>query len=63
MTIDDLQIAGIRHHVMESLKSAVRYPIALCPRCFRRKIQSCVSMATYSFSNLVHCRVCPGFKW
>ena len=29
MTIDDFQIAGIRHDVTESLKSAVRYSIAL----------------------------------
>ena len=35
MTIDDFQIAGIRHHVTESLKSAVRYSIALGPRFFR----------------------------
>ena len=35
MTIDDFQIAGIRHDVMESLKSAVRYSIALGPRFFR----------------------------
>ena len=35
MTIDDFQIAGIQHDVMESLKSAVRYSIALGPRFFR----------------------------
>ena len=35
MTIDDFQIAGIRHDVTESLKSAVRYSIALGPRFFR----------------------------
>ena len=35
MTIDDFQIAGIRHNVKESLKSAVRYSIALGPRFFR----------------------------
>ena len=35
MTIDDFQIAGIRHDVTESLKSAVRYSIALGPRSFR----------------------------
>ena len=35
MTIDDFQIAGIRHDVAESLKSAVRYSIALGPRFFR----------------------------
>ena len=29
MTIDDFQIAGIRHDVTESLKSAVRYSFAL----------------------------------
>ena len=29
MTIDDFKIAGIRHDVTESLKSAVRYSIAL----------------------------------
>ena len=40
MTIDDFQIAGIRHDVTESLKSAVRYSIALGPRFFRRKILS-----------------------
>ena len=34
MTIDDFQIAGIRHDVTESLKSAVRYSIALGPRFF-----------------------------
>ena len=32
---DDLQIAGIRHDVMESLKSTVRYSIAMGPRVFR----------------------------
>ena len=32
MTIDDFQIAGIRHDVTESLKSAVRYSIALGPK-------------------------------
>ena len=31
MTIDDFQISGIRHDVTESLKSAVRYLIALRP--------------------------------
>ena len=35
MTIDDFQIAGIRHDVTESLKSAVWYSIALGPRFFR----------------------------
>ena len=35
MTLDDFQIAGIRHDVTESLKSAVRYSIALGPRFFR----------------------------
>ena len=35
MTIDDFQIAGIRHDVTKSLKSAVRYSIALGPRYFR----------------------------
>ena len=35
MTIDDFQIAGNRHDVTESLKSAVRYSIALGPRLFR----------------------------
>ena len=40
MTINYIQIAGIRHDVTESLKSAVRYSIALCPRFFRRKILS-----------------------
>ena len=33
--IDDSQIAGIRHDVTESLKSAVRYSIALGPRFYR----------------------------
>ena len=35
MTIDDFQIAGIRHDVMESLKNAMGYSIALGPRFFR----------------------------
>ena len=35
MTIDDFQIAGMRHDVTESLKSAVRHSIALGPRFFR----------------------------
>ena len=35
MTIDDFQIAWIRHDVTEPLKSTVRYSIALCPRFFR----------------------------
>ena len=34
MTIDDFQIAGIRHDLTESLKSTVRYSIALGPRFF-----------------------------
>ena len=38
--IDDFQIAGIRHDVTESLKSAVRYSNALGPRFFRWKILS-----------------------
>ena len=40
MIIDDYQIAGIRHDVAESLKSAVRYSNALGPRFFRCKILS-----------------------
>ena len=35
MTIDDFQIAGIRHDVTESLKSVERYSSALGPRFFR----------------------------
>ena len=35
MTIDDFQIAGVRHDMTESLKSAVRYAIALGSRFFR----------------------------
>ena len=35
MTIDDFQIAGIRHDMTESLKSAVRYLITLGPSFFR----------------------------
>ena len=35
MTIDDFQIAGIRHDVTESLNSAVRYSIALRPWFFK----------------------------
>ena len=35
MTIEDFQMTGIRHDVTESLKSAVRYSIALGPRFFR----------------------------
>ena len=35
MTIDDLQIAGIRHDVTESLKRAASYSITLGPRFFR----------------------------
>ena len=35
VTIDDFQIAGIRHDVTESLMIAVRYSIALGPRFFR----------------------------
>ena len=34
-TIDDFQIAGIRHDVTESLKSTVRHSIALGPRFFK----------------------------
>ena len=34
MTIDYFKIDGIRHDVTESLKSAVRYSIALGPRFF-----------------------------
>ena len=40
MKIDDFQIAGFRHDVTESLKSAVRYSIALVPRFFKLKILS-----------------------
>ena len=35
MTIDYFQIAGIRHDVTESLKSAVRYSIVLGPKLYR----------------------------
>ena len=35
MTIDDFQIAGIRHDVTESLKSTVRYSIALGPMFYK----------------------------
>ena len=35
MTIDDFQIAWILHDVTESLKSAVRYSIAMGPRFFK----------------------------
>ena len=35
MTIDDFQIAGIQQDVTESLKSAVRFSIALGSRFFR----------------------------
>ena len=38
--MDDFQIDGIRQHVAESLKSAVRYSIPLDPRCFRWKMMS-----------------------
>ena len=34
MTINDFRISEIRHDVTESLKSAVRYSIALDPRFF-----------------------------
>ena len=37
---DDFQIDGIRQDVPGSLKSAVRYSIALGPRCFRWKMLS-----------------------
>ena len=40
MTIDDFQIDGIRQDVTESLKSAVRYSIALDPKCFMWKMLS-----------------------
>ena len=40
MTIDDVQIDGIRHDVTESLKSAVRYSIAVGQRFFMGKILS-----------------------
>ena len=62
MTIDDFQIAGIRHDVTETMKSAVWYSLAVGPRFFRSKILSlsgpkCLGIATvaYSFSNLVRC--------
>ena len=35
MTKDDFQIVWIRHDVTKSLKSVVRYSIALGPRYFR----------------------------
>ena len=40
MTMYDFQIDRIRQDVTESLKSAVRYPIPLDPRCFRWKMLS-----------------------
>ena len=40
VTMDYLQIDGIRQDVTESLKSAVRYLIHLDPRCFRWKMLS-----------------------
>ena len=39
-SVDVFQIAGIRHDVTESLKSAVRYSIALGQRIFRWKLLS-----------------------
>ena len=38
MTMDDLQIDGIRQDVMESLKSALVYLFVFDTRCFRWKI-------------------------
>ena len=35
MTINDFRIAGIRYDVTESLKSAVRYSMAMGPRFYR----------------------------
>ena len=40
MPIDYFQIEGIRQDVKESLKSTVRYSIALDPRCFTWKMLS-----------------------
>ena len=40
MTIEDFQIAGILEELAESLNSAVRYAVALGPKCFRRKMLS-----------------------
>ena len=40
MTIEDFQITGILEELMESLNSAVRYAVALGPKCFRWKMLS-----------------------
>ena len=40
MTIEDFQIAGILEELTESLNSAVRYAVALGPKCFRWKMLS-----------------------
>ena len=44
MTMDDFQIDGIRLDVTESLKSAVRYLIALDPRCRTCRLVMTVSL-------------------
>ena len=40
MTIEDFQIAGILEELTESLNRAVRYAVALGPKCFRWKMLS-----------------------
>ena len=40
MTIEDFQIEGILEELTESLNTAVRYAVALGPKCFRWKMLS-----------------------
>ena len=60
MTKDDFQIVGIRHDVMESLKSAVWYSIALDPKIFRCfcSLHVCLrcSFGVFVISSFICCR-------
>ncbi len=65
MIVDDFQIDGIRQELTESLNKAVRYAIALSPKCFKWKmlslsgpkalllLQLLIALVTWSTVNVV----------
>ena len=64
MTIEDFQIAGILEELTESLNSAVRYAVALGPKCFRWKTLSLSGPKAFVSTNVLHLsRLCLFFAW
>ena len=57
MTIEHFQIEGILEELTESLNSAVRYAIALGPKCFRWKMLSLSGPKAFVLLQLIMARV------